>query len=240
MLYEQRLAERRVRNDRGEERRMFTMERRAILGYRSEPVPHTFYRQQAATTHVALVFAGGGINCQHPTLYYPTRELMARGADALLIDYSLRPAFRTYTEEETRACVAADTLAAYRAIWQERAYQRVTLVGKSLGTLAMSSLLGTIPSAVQTEAIWLTPLLTEPTLDRQIRQQPVRSLFVIGDDDPWYDADALAALAQVTRGETLVIPKAEHLLEVPEGTLASLQVMSQVVSAIQGFLAHTP
>lgn len=219
---------------------MFTMERREILGYRNEPVPHTFYRQQAVTTHVALVFAGGGINCQHPTLYYPTRELMARGADALLIDYSLRPEFRSYTEEETMACVAADTLAASQAIWKERAYEQVTLIGKSLGTMAMASLLETIPSELRTQAIWLTPLLTAPTLGEKIRQRPVRSLFVIGTNDPWYDADALAALGEVTRGETLIIPNAEHLLEVPEGPIASLQVMTQVLRAIQGFLAHEP
>ena len=94
---------------------MFTLERREILGYRREPVPHTYYRQQEATTHLALVFPGGGVNCQHPTLYYPTRELLARGADALLIDYSLRPAFSTYSEEEIMACVLADSLAAFQA-----------------------------------------------------------------------------------------------------------------------------
>ncbi len=218
---------------------MFTPERRNIAGYRNEPVPHTFYRQQEATTQIALVLAGGGINCQHPTLYYPTLELLSRGADALLIDYSLRPAFSTYTQEEVMACVAADTLAASQAMWKERAYERVTLIGKSLGTLAMGSLLEAIPSELQTQAIWLTPLLSHPSLGKRIRQRPVRSLFIIGTADPWYDADELTALAQVTGGETLVIPEAGHLLEVPDGPIASLQVMERVVRAIQEFLAHT-
>jgi hypothetical protein len=54
--------------------RMYTHQQRDILGYRQEPVPHTFFRQQAETTRLALVLAGGGNNCQHPTLYYPTLE----------------------------------------------------------------------------------------------------------------------------------------------------------------------
>ena len=219
---------------------MFTLERREILGYRREPVPHTYYRQQEATTHLALVFPGGGVNCQHPTLYYPTRELLARGADALLIDYSLRPAFSTYSEEEIMACVLADSLAAFQAIWKERAYEQVTLIGKSLGTLAMASFLEHIPAGLRAQAIWLTPLLTHVALGEQLRRRPLRSLFIIGTDDPWYDADELTALVQITGGESLVIPEAGHLLEVPEGTIASLQVMTRVAHALQEFLAHTP
>ena len=203
-------------------------------------MPHTFFRQQEATTHVALVCAGGGNTCQHPTLYYPTRELLSRGADALLIDYGLRPAFATYTLDEIIACVAADTLAAAQTMWKERAYEQVTLIGKSLGTLAMGSLLGTIPSGLRVQAIWLTPLLTRPEFGSQIRHRPPRSLFIVGAEDPWYDADELTALAQVTHGQTLVIPQAGHLLEVPAGTIASLQVMEQVVRVIQAFLAHAP
>src|SRR5215472_8382777 len=96
---------------------MYTRENRDIFGYRQEPVPHTFFRQQEATSQLALVLAGQGNNSQHPTLYYPTRELLRRGADALLIDYGLRPAFSTFTEEQVMACIVADSLAASQVVW---------------------------------------------------------------------------------------------------------------------------
>jgi hypothetical protein len=215
---------------------MYTLQKRDIRGYRQERVPHTFFRQQDQTAHLALVLPGAGINCQHPTLYYPTREALTRGADALQIDYGLRPAFSEFAQEEIMACVAADTLAASQAMWGERQYEQVTLIGKSLGTLAMGYLLGAIPPQLQVQAIWLTPLLAIPELGRQIQARLPRSLFIIGTEDPWYDADKLSELVQLTQGESLVIPGAEHLLEVPEGTNASLQVMERVVHAIQAFL----
>src|SRR5215469_16344442 len=137
--------------------RMYTREQRDIRGYHQESVPHTFFRQQEESTQLALVLAGGGNNCQHPTLYYPTRELLTRGADALLIDYCLRPEFSTLTEEQVMACVVADSLAASQAIWSEHAYERVTLIGKSLGTLAMGHLLASIPAGIKVQAVWLTP-----------------------------------------------------------------------------------
>jgi hypothetical protein len=211
-----------------------------IRGYRQEPVPHTFFQQQEGTKHVALIFAGQGVNCQHPTLYYPALEVLARGADTLLIDYCLRPAFSTFSEEEILTCIQADTLAAAQAVLGERTYEQVTLIGKSLGTLAMGHLLRSIPSHLQVQAIWLTPLLTDPNLGAQIRHKHPRSLFIIGTEDPFYDVDALTELEKATQGETLVIPGAEHLLEVPEGTIASLHVMDQVIRAVQGFLSQEP
>ena len=219
---------------------MYDLQRRDIVGYRQEPVPHRFLRQQEGTNHLALVLAGGGNNCQHPTLYYPTREVLVRGADALLIDYCLRPAFLTLSEDEIMACATADTLAAAQAMWEERAYTQVTLIGKSLGTMAMVHLLPTIPAGLHVQAIWLTPLLTIPELGKQIRDRRPRSLFVIGTEDPWYEAGELAELVHVTQGESLVIPGAGHLLEVPEGTIASLQVMQQLVGVVGTFLDRQP
>ncbi len=210
-----------------------------IFGYHQEPVPHTFFQQSQASSHVGIVFAGQNLTCQHPTLYYPTRELLLREADTLLVDYCLRPAFSTFSGEQIKACVEADTIAAYQALFRERTYQQVTLIGKSLGTLAMGYLLLTVPQMPQVRAIWLTPLLKRLELRTQIQQVHPRSLFIIGTEDPHYDAAQLRELKQVTQGETLVIEGADHLLEVPGGIIPSLHVMEQIMQTIQRFFEST-
>lgn len=215
---------------------MYSFQKLDIRGYRQEPVPHTFFQQHEETQHAVMVFAGQGINCQHPTLYYPTLELLLRGADALLVDYCLRPAFSTFSHEEIKACIEADALAAYQALFQSRAYQRVTLIGKSLGTLAMAYLLTAVPPMPHVQVIWLTPLLKRPEFGTQIRQTHPRSLFIIGTDDLHYNASELAELEKATGGESLVIKGAEHLLEVPDGIIASLHVMEQIMQTIRAFL----
>jgi pimeloyl-ACP methyl ester carboxylesterase len=90
------------------------------------------------------------------------------------------------------------------------------------------------------QAIWLTPLLTDPELEAQVQQYHPRSLFILGTEDPYYHEETLARWVKATQAETLVIPGADHLLEVSEGTIASLHVMEQVVQAIQAFLSHEP
>lgn len=215
---------------------MYTLQKLAIDGYRGKPVPHTFFQQNGGSTHVAIVFAGQGNNCQHPTLYYPTRELLSRGADTLLVDYGLRPAFSTFSDEEIKACIQADTVAAYQALLREHMYQQVTLIGKSLGTLAMGHLLTAVPPMPHMQAIWLTPLLKQQALCAQIHHVHPRSLFVIGTDDPHFDAPLLDELAKVTQGETLILEGAGHLLETSEGIIPSLRMMKQIMRTIQTFL----
>ncbi len=207
-----------------------------IAGYHQEPVPHTFFRQQEESHHAAIICAGFINNCQHPTLYYPYRELLLQGADTLLVDYGLRPGFTDFSDEEIKACLQADTIAASQALFHHRTYSHLTLIGKSLGTLAMGYLLTSVPSLPQVQAIWLTPLLKREELLAQIKQRHPRSLFVIGTEDPHYNALVLAELEQATGGETLAIKGANHLLEVSEGITASLRVMEQVIETIRAFV----
>ena len=218
---------------------MYSFHKLDMYGYHREPVPHTFFQQSKGSSHVGIVFAGQNITCQHPTLYYPTRELLLREADMLLVDYALRPAFSTFSGEEIKACIEADTIAAYQALFRERTYQQVTLIGKSLGTLAIGHLLLTLPQMPSVQAIWLTPLLKLPELRTQIQRMHPRSLFIIGTEDPHYDAAQLKELEKVTQGETLVIEGADHLLEVPGGIIPSLHVMEQIMQTIQRFIEST-
>jgi predicted alpha/beta hydrolase family esterase len=216
----------------------YSFQKLDIRGYQQEPVPHTFFQQNEGSRHVAIVFAGQNNNCQHPTLYYPTRELLLRGADTLLVDYCLRPAFSTFSAEEIKVCIGADTIAAYQALFREHTYQQVTLIGKSLGTLAMGHLLMAFPEMPQVQAIWLTPLLKRAELRTQIQQAHPRSLFVIGTEDSHYDVQILTELQNITQGETLAIEGVGHLLETSGGTIPSLQVMEQIMHIIQVFLSR--
>jgi hypothetical protein len=132
--------------------------------------------------------------------------------------------------------VFADATAAWRAAHKQRAYGQVTLVGKSLGTLAMGYLLTTEVSLAQAKAIWLTPLLWNDMLCSQIKQAIPRSLFVAGTQDPHYNPHGLSEAADATGGEMVIIDGADHSLEIKGDVLASLQALEQVMRAVQQFL----
>jgi predicted alpha/beta-hydrolase family hydrolase len=210
-----------------------------ITGYRDEPLPHTFLKQEGDTDHLAILIPGVGYTVYMPLLYYSALELVHRGADVLRLEtmYVKQPGFDTLSPAEKARWVSADATAACTAALNQRPYQQITLVGKSLGTLAMGTMLTSEPKLTNARAIWLTPLLWNDQLRTQIGRAKPRSLFVVGAADPHYNPVYLAELETATAGESVVIEAANHSLEIKGDTMASLQAVEQVVNAVQIFLS---
>lgn len=211
-----------------------------ITGYRDEPVPNTFLRQDGDTRHVAILLPGIGYTCDLPLLYYPMRLLLDRGADVLRVEYSYgrRDDYASLSQEERGRWLFADVAAACEAALGQRVYDRVTLVGKSLGTIAMAHLLTTDPRFAQASAVWLTPLLTNDAVRAQIVQWGGRSLFAIGTADPFYDADGLAEVRAATGGEAVVVDGADHSLEIAGDVMRSLAAVTQFMEALHWFVGQ--
>lgn len=209
-----------------------------ISGYQGEPVPNTFFQHQDTTDHIAIFLPGVRYTCHMPLLYYPTRLFLFMGADALWVEYAYdqRADFRALAEVERERWFITDVTAACHTALTQRPYRQVTLVGKSLGTLAMGHLLTADPQLAGAQAIWLTPLLRNERLRAQIRLCKARSLFVIGSADAHYDPASLAEVQAATGGETVVVDGANHSLEIEGDVWQSLQALEQVLRAIQAFL----
>jgi pimeloyl-ACP methyl ester carboxylesterase len=218
---------------------MFTFETLDIAGHQNRPVPHTFLKQKRETQHVALLLPGVGYTAHMPLLYYTMRVALDQGADVLRVEtmYVKEEGFNALEPAARARWVFDDASAAFRAALAQRAYQHATLVGKSLGTLAVGHLLETEPDLAHVEAIWLTPLLWNDTLRSQINRFRPRSLFLAGSADPHYSAGHLAEVKRATQGEAVVIEGANHSLEIEGNLMRSLEALRRVVEAVLSFFA---
>jgi len=209
-----------------------------IRGHHGDAVPNTFFAQDSETHHLAVVFPGLGYTAHMPVLYYPRRLLLERGADVLLVEYDYRGRadFRMPRDPDRDRWFFDDVAAACGTGLGQRPYSGVSLVGKSLGTLAMAYLLTEGTRLPQAQCIWLTPLLREDRLRAQIRQAECRSLFVIGTADGHYDPAYLEEVRLATGGESVTIPDADHSLEIEGDTIGSIRAVEQTVRAMQQVL----
>jgi predicted alpha/beta-hydrolase family hydrolase len=210
-----------------------------IQGYRDEHVPNRLLRPEGATDHLAVLLPGFGYTLDMPLFYYAENLLQERGWDVLRVEYAYntRPEFQTQPEPERDRWLLADTMAAWRAGLGQRTYERVVLIGKSLGTLAMGHLLttGDLPPAVG--AVWLTPMLSVERLRQQISRYGGPSLFVIGTADPHFDPAVLEQMQVATAGEAVVVKNADHGMDIPGDPIASVRAVERVVEALGRFLA---
>jgi hypothetical protein len=217
---------------------MYTFESLGIKGHRDEPLPHAFLKQKSETSHLAVLLPGVGYTVHMPLLYYPMQVLLNEGADVLRVEtmYVKRDAFEALSPADRARWVFEDASAAYRAAVSQRAYRLITLVGKSLGTLAMGHLLGTENRMIQVQALWLTPLLWNDTLCAQIEEHRPRSLFVAGTDDPHHRAEKVSEMQQLTQGAAVIVDGANHSLEIPGDLITTLKAMERVVAAVLDFV----
>lgn len=209
-----------------------------IRGHRGQVVPNTFFAQDSETHHLAVFFPGLGYTAHMPVLYYPRCLLLERGADALLVEYDYHGwvDFRMPRDPERDRWFFDDVVAACEAGLGQRPYSGVTLVGKSLGTLAMGHLLTEDARLSRARCVWLTPLLRADRLRTQMRQARGHSLFVIGTADSHYDPAHLEEVRLASGGESVVIQGADHSLEIEGDTLGSIRAVEQIVRAMQQVL----
>jgi hypothetical protein len=209
-----------------------------VTGYKNRRVPNTFVVQPKPALHLGIILPGYRHSADMADLHYAGRILLDQGADLLRLEYVYyRTDFMDQPERERDKWISTDVLAACNAALSCRPYSKITLVGKSLGTLAMGHLLA--DSRFQAAAcVWSTPLLTVKWLCSRIEQIRPRSLFIVGTADHFYQPEILKRLEDVTLGHSLVIQGADHGLEVPGSIPRSLQALDQIVQALQEFLGE--
>jgi predicted alpha/beta-hydrolase family hydrolase len=209
-----------------------------IQGYRDEVVPNRFLRPEGAIDQLAVLLPGLGYTLDMPLFYYAEKLLLERGWDVLRVEYAYntRPEFQTLPKPERDRWLLADTIAAWLAGRDQRTYERVVLIGKSLGTRAMGHLLTMADPPPNVGAIWLTPLLGEEQLRQQIQQYGGPSLFVIGTADPHFEPVALEKMQVATIGEAVVVRNADHGMDIPGDPIASVRAVERVVEALGRFL----
>jgi hypothetical protein len=101
---------------------------------------------------------------------------------------------------------------------------RVLVIGKSLASLLAGEV-----SDRDLPAIWLTPVLTDPTVIEGLSRARQRTLLVGGTADPLW---ATAGLPGTPALEVLELPGVDHALQVAGDPSASLDVLGKMVQAV--------
>jgi hypothetical protein len=207
-------------------------------GYQGETLPLSLWEQPAQTEHLALVFPGFGYHADLPVLYYPALQLYASGADVLRLEYRYfeRPGFLRLPEAELDRALGADASAVLETGLKNHAYTHITLVGKSLGTLAMAALLDRQPDLSSAACVWLTPVLDNHNLLRQLRQGHNPGLLAIGTADHYYNPTILDPLKSRANLRCLAFLRADHSLEVDGDAQAAVNIIAEILPTIAALI----
>jgi hypothetical protein len=208
-----------------------------IQGYNGKAVENRLFRNVGPACGLAVLLPGLRYTCDMPLLYYPTKLFLQRGFDVLQLqtDYST-PAFGGLSPDRQIDWMGADAWGSVHAANEQRSYDHLVLVGKSIGTLAMSVLLLKHPELRSHPTIWLTPLFRLPLVEQATQQLGGPALYLAGSGDNTFDAERLAYLQAHSPAEALVYEAADHSLEIPGDQERSIDILKQVMAGIASFL----
>lgn len=177
-------------------------------------------RHEGDPARVAVVLPGGGYFPALPLLHYTGRVLNALGWTVQEVWWDTRG----MADGADRQSWVRDQ--AVRAIEAETQADRLLLVGKSLGSLA-------IPLAAERQlpGIWHTPLLTEHPVRQALQAIEAPTLLVGGTGDRSWDSD----FARASGHDVHEVAGADHSMEVPAGVGESARVHAGVADAVEVF-----
>jgi len=174
-------------------------------------------RHDGDADRVAVLLPGQFYPTRAPALWFAREAAMAQGWSALEV---------LGEPGEHEDPLAWERWCAERAI-EAASPAQVLLIGKSLASLLAGEI-----SDRDLPAVWLTPLLNEPSVIAGLARARRPALLIGGTADPTWRPDALPREREISLIE---LPGADHALEVPGDPVASLGGLAQMTDAVMRF-----
>ena len=207
-----------------------------VKGYQELNVPFTYLRNERHSKNLVVFLPGTGYTVQSPLFHYAKELFIQRDFDVLQVNYQYKDkAYAEFTVKERIESITFDVNKVMDEALINAHYENYYVMGKSIGTIAMSSLLSRA-EFIEAKAIWLTPLLQQDEVFSAIAAIGHKSLCFIGDQDDCYIHERYDVLKTNPNVISRLIPNVNHSLEYGDFTVDSIDVLKSVIVDIQKFV----
>ncbi|AST94271.1 alpha/beta hydrolase [Sutcliffiella cohnii] len=197
----------------------------------SKSIPFRLIEQKEEVNNLVIVLPGAAYTTQAPLLHFTTGVFYNKGFDVLHINY-------TFSREEMSVLSDEDfaknvQLVIDKAI-EGRNYNNFYVVGKSIGTIALSYLLKNT-RLKDAKAVWLTPLLQRNDVFNAMANSENKGLCIIGDRDSCFVEDRFEKLKNNRNLLLKVVEGGNHGLELDGEPIKSIELLKDVIQTINEF-----
>jgi hypothetical protein len=214
---------------------MIKFSKNAVNGYKGLLIDYMHIKQDKPSTNLVVMFPGRGYTVQGPLFHYSTGVYLNKGFDILQVnyDYTTKEAESMSLEEEMIR-INEDVNAVIDEVLTEHAYDHFVLLGKSIGTIALSSVVDRAEFKLA-KCIWLTPLFQLDKVFESMKLSRQPGLCIIGEKDPCYIQDRYDEIKAKDTFTSFLIPGTDHSLNYSNSPLDSIDVLKKVITDISLF-----
>ncbi len=185
--------------------------------------------------HLAFLLPGRGYGPLGPALRLPRLAVEDAGAEVLEVHYPFVPAG---DDPEEWAGLYRSVAEQVSTALSETSPSEVTFIAKSLGTVVLASLPDERLLLPLVRAIWITPIFGLESVRIGAIAKSWPSLLVAGEADELHQPEQHDSIAEALGAESLVLPRADHSLEVPGDVMATLDGLRTLTERVLAFVSH--
>lgn len=202
-------------------------------------IPYQLLRGEKPNKTLCIMLPGLGYTTQRPLFHYATGLCMKHEVDILHVNYQFakNEHFTKLNELEQERWMYEDVKAVMDEVLRDYDYVQCFLLSKSIGTIPMAMEWKAGSNSQMTFGLWLTPLLKDDNVYEALLNTEIPSLCVIGDHDHHFLEERISSLKNNPLISTIVIPNADHGLEVKGNLAETLEVIKVVMKGIENFMS---
>ncbi|TDL34275.1 alpha/beta hydrolase [Jeotgalibacillus sp. S-D1] len=206
-----------------------------ITGYHNLSVPYSLISNGETSSKLAIIFPGQGYTVQGPLLHYSTGIFLSQSYDVLHVNYQYNHnAYKSFTMEELSEAIKHDCETVIEKTIAAKSYEQYCLIGKSLGTIAMSAEIKR-QEFIDAKTIWLTPLLQRDDVFDAMVTSKQKGLCFIGDNDRCYIKDRYSRIKDNPSIASRLFHNANHSLEIEQSVGESINILKTIMKTIEEF-----
>ncbi|MGH2318661.1 alpha/beta family hydrolase [Planococcus sp. SE5232] len=206
-----------------------------VTGYKGIEVPYTVVLTEDYTKKLAIFLPGAGYTAKSPLFHFAEEIFLNKNYDVLRVNYQYTDkAYNEFTMKELSEAIVHDVRLVISEVLKGRNYQEFYLIGKSLGTIAMSAEMRRSEFS-EAKAIWVTPLLNQQEVLNTMVNSKNPAQCYIGDKDRYYSPGAFELLKTNPNLESTLLPDINHRLDCENDPLKSIDALKQIIDGIKNF-----
>lgn len=199
-------------------------------------IPYTIHGKTANAKDLVIFLPGANYTVNSPIFHFLGEIIFNQSMHILEVNFPYKDEYYDeLSQEDLYKAVEMDAKLVIDKVLESHSYKNYVFIGKSIGTIAMSSELKR-DIFKQAKGIWLTPLINRTEVLNAISEIPNKGLCILGDKDKIYTEKLWEIVQENVHLTTRLIPNANHRLQHDEDFYKSFDILKSIICDIEKFL----
>ncbi|MFB4169793.1 alpha/beta hydrolase [Virgibacillus sp. JSM 102003] len=211
------------------------VEKKTIETQENKVIQYTHIQNNSQV--VCFMFSGAGYTYDKPLFYYSTMVMLENNFDVVHIHYSYYKSELNLPKDELANLIVADVTPVVTEVIERGEYDETIFLGKSLGTIPITSKFANDRNYLNAKMIILTPLLQHVLYYKRLLESKNKTLLIIGNEDAHYIPEKIITLSQKNNFKIIEIANANHSLDIEQfDTSTSISVLNNIMTKLKDFV----